>query len=230
MSKYTTVLFDADATLFDFKRSEHDAVKDCLAFAGLPTTDEVIQKYSEINDGYWKKLERGEVTKSQLFTARWKDLLVYYGFDFDAKKIADLYPLRLAEKCYLIDGAEEICRALYGKVRMYIVTNGFARVQHGRFDQSPLRKYFDGMFISEEVGAEKPSLAYFDAVFKSIPQIDLDKTVIIGDSLTSDIKGGISAGIDTCWFNPTGKPVPEGMIVTHVIRELSEIEKVVFNR
>lgn len=228
MSKYTTILFDADATLFDFKRSEHDAVKDCLVFAGLPTTDEVIEKYSEINDGYWKKLERKEVTKPELFVARWRDLLDYYGFDFEAQKIADLYPIKLSERSYLIDGAEEICKKLYGRARLYIVTNGFARVQHGRFDKSPLRQYFEDMFISEEVGAEKPSLEYFDAVARAIPDFDREKTLIVGDSLTSDIKGGIAAGIDTCWYNPKSKSAPEGMNITYIINDLSEIESILF--
>ena len=227
MSKYTFVLFDADATLFDFKKSEHSAVIDCLRFAGLPVTDEVIAKYSEINDGYWKKLERGEVTRGQLFVARWRDLMKFYGFDFDAQIIADLYPQKLAEKGFLIKGAEEICQALYGKVKLYIVTNGFARVQHGRFDKSPLRKYFDEMFISEEVGAEKPSVTYFEAVFSKIPDFDKEKALIIGDSLTSDIKGGIAAGIDTCWYNPKDLPAPENLPITYVINKLSEIESIV---
>ena len=227
MSKYTTILFDADATLFDFKRSEHDAVIDCLRFAGLPTTDSVVETYSKINDGYWKKLERGEVTKSELFVARWKDLIDHYGFDFDARVIADKYPERLAERGYLIDGAEDICKALYGRFRLYIVTNGFAKVQHGRFDKSPLRKYFADMFISEEVGAEKPSLEYFEAVFAKIPDFDKNKTIIIGDSLTSDIKGGIAAGLDTCWYNPQEKSVPEGMDITYIVNQLSEIEEIV---
>ena len=227
MSKYTTVLFDADATLFDFKRSEHDAVIDCLAFAGLPTTSEVVETYSAINDGYWKKLERGEVTKAELFVARWKDLIDHYGFDFNAQVIADKYPQKLAERGYLIDGAEEICRTLYGKAHLYIVTNGFAKVQHGRFDSSPLRKYFDDMFISEEVGAEKPSLEYFEKVFSSIPDFCKEKAIIIGDSLTSDIKGGIAAGIDTCWYNPNEKTAPENMSITYTVRELSEIEDIV---
>ena len=226
MSKYTTVLFDADATLFDFKRSEHDAVIDCLAFAGLPTTEEVVEKYSEINDSYWKKLERGEVTKAELFVARWKDTVDYYGFDFDAQVIAAKYPERLAERGYLIEGAEEICKALYGKFRLYIVTNGFAKVQHGRFDKSPIRQYFENMFISEEVGAEKPSLEYFEKVFASIPDFDREKTIIIGDSLTSDIKGGIAAGIDTCWYNPKGKEIPENMNITYTVKDLSEIESI----
>jgi 2-haloacid dehalogenase len=227
MSKYTTVLFVADATLFDFKKSEHSAVKDCLVFASLPATDEVIAKYSDINDGYWKKLERGEVTKAELFVARWRDLVDFYGFDFDAQKIADLYPQKLAEKGFLIEGAEEICQALYGKVKLYIVTNGFAKVQHGRFDASTIRKYFHGMFISEEVGAEKPSLEYFSTVFSQIPDFDKEKAIIIGDSLTSDIKGGINAGIDTCWFNPQGKIAPKGMNITYTVSKLSEIEEII---
>lgn len=228
MPKYTTILFDADATLFDFKRSEHDAVKNCLEFAGLPTDEAVIEKYSEINDGFWKKLERGETTKAELFVARWKYLFDFYNFDFDAQKIANLYPLKLAEKSYLMDGAEEICQKLFGKTKLYIVTNGFSNVQHGRFDKSPLRKYFDGMFISEEIGAEKPSLEYFNAVADSIPSFDRTRTLIVGDSLTSDIKGGIEAGIDTCWFNPSCKPIPEGMNITYTVKTLSEIERIVF--
>lgn len=227
MSKYTTVLFDADATLFDFKRSEHDAVIDCLAFAGLPTTEEVVEKYSDINDGYWKKLERGEVTKKELFVARWKDLIDHYGFDFDARSIADKYPEKLAERGYLMDGAEQLCQALYGKVKLYIVTNGFSTVQHGRFDKSPIRKYFEAMFISEEIGAEKPSAEYFDRVFSMIPDLDKEKTIIIGDSLTSDISGGIVAGIDTCWFNPKQKKAPEGMAITYTVNRLSEIEELI---
>lgn len=227
MSKYTTVLFDADATLFDFKKSEHSAVIDCLNFAGLPTTDEVVAKYSAINDGYWKKLEKKEVTRGELFVARWRDLMDFYGFDFDAQQIADLYPQKLAEKGFLIDGAEEVCKALYGKVKLYIVTNGFARVQHGRFDQSPIRKFFDDMFISEEIGFEKPSSEYFDAVFSKIPNFDRQKAIIIGDSLSSDIKGGINSGIDTCWFNPQNKTAPQDMCITHIINKLSEIENII---
>ena len=226
MSKYTTILFDADATLFDFKRSEHDAVKDCLAYADLPVTDSVIAKYSEINDGYWKMLERKETTKEELFSARWRSLLEYYGFDFDAQKIAEYYPLRLAERAYTIEGAEALCEKLHGKFQLYIVTNGFARVQHKRFDDSVIYKFFDGMFISEEIGAEKPSPEYFESVAAAIPNYDPDKTLIVGDSLTSDIKGGIVAGIDTCWYNPERKPIPDGLNITYVVNSLSEIENI----
>ena len=227
MSKYTTVLFDADDTLFDFKRSEHEAVKDCLSLVGLPTNDEVIEKYSEINQSYWKMLERGEITKKDLFIARWKTFLDFYGLvDTDAEMIANRYLVQLSQKSYLLDGAEVLCKKLYGKFKMYIVTNGYGVVQHGRFDKSILREYFDDMFISEEMGAEKPTLQYFDAVFSKIPNFDKSKAIIIGDSLSSDIKGGIAAGIDTCWFNPNRKIAPDGMNITYIVNDLSEIENI----
>ena len=229
MSKYTYILFDADATLFDFKLSEHDAVKDCLAFAGLPNGDDVIAVYSKINDGYWKMLERKEITKKELMVARWQSLLDHYGFDYDANILSEMYPRKLAEKSFLMKGAVEICEKLYGKVGLYIVTNGFASVQHGRFVDCPLRKYFDNMFISEEIGCEKPDKRYFDAVGRLIPNYDPAKAIIIGDSLTSDIKGGINAGIDTCWFNPDGKPAPEELKIDYIIRDLSEIEEIVLS-
>lgn len=226
MSKYKFLLFDADATLLDFKACEKEAVIDCLRFAGLPTTDEVINKYSEINDGYWKKLERCEVTKPQLMIGRWQSLFDYYGFDGDAKVVSDMYPLQLAEKNHIIDGSVEICQKLFGKFKMYIVTNGFKIVQEKRIFISPIAKYFDDVFVSEDIGYDKPSIHYFDEIAKRIPDYDPTKAIIIGDSLTSDIKGGINAGIDTCWYNPDGKPVPDGINVTYTISELSELERI----
>ncbi len=229
MSKYTTILFDADDTLFDFKKSEHEAVKDCLSLVGFPESDEIIEKYSEINQSYWKMLERGEITKKDLFIERWKTFLGFYGLvDVNAEMLANHYLTQLSQKCYLLDGAEELCRKLYGRVKMYIVTNGFGVVQHGRFDKSILREYFEDMFISEEMGAEKPSIDYFNAVAAAIPDFDREKALIIGDSVTSDIKGGITAGIDTCWYNRGRKIAPDGMNITYIINDLAEIENILF--
>ena len=148
--------------------------------------------------------------------------------DADAETIAKHYLTSLSQKCYLLEGAEELCDKLYGNFRLYIVTNGYAVVQHGRFDKSPIRKYFEDMFISEEMGAEKPSVEYFDAVFSKIPSFDKNKAIIIGDSLSSDIKGGINAGIDTCWYNPKMANAPENLSITHIVSKLSEIENIVF--
>lgn len=226
MSKYEILLFDADATLLDFKRSEREAVIDCLTYFGLPSTDDVIEKYSEINDGYWKMLERGEIEKCKLYDARWQSFVDFYGFNCRAKEISTMYVDTLTTKSYVLDGAIEICEKLYGKFKMYLVTNGQKKVQDGRLVPSPIYKFFDNCFISEEIGFEKPSIKYFDAVSKLIPGYDASKAIIIGDSLTSDIQGGINAGIDTCWFNPKGKPAPEDMKIDYIINDLSELEKI----
>lgn len=226
MSKYKILLFDADATLLDFKRSEYVAVKECLEFFGLPSSDDIIEKYSEINDGYWKMLERREIVKSKLYVARWESFCEFFGFDISPKQISDRYINALMSTCHLIDGAEDICKKLYGKYRMYIVTNGQKKVQEGRLFPSPIFKYFDGCFISEDIGFEKPDTRFFDKVTSLIPDYDPQKAIIIGDSLTSDIKGGIAAGIDTCWYNPKGKAKPEDMEITYIVNDLSEIEKI----
>ncbi len=226
MSKYTTLLFDADSTLLDFKRSEYEAVADCLAKYGLPSDDKTIKKYAEINDYYWKMLERREVTKPELFIGRWKSLIDFYGFDCNAQDIADSYSPALASKSYLIDGAEEICKSLYRKYKMFIVTNGFKVIQNARFGTSPLTQYFDDIFISEEIGHEKPSIEFFNEVEKRIPDFNRNSALIIGDSLTSDILGGIVAGIDTCWFNPNKKPAPADMNITYTISKLQELQEI----
>ena len=226
MSRYTTLLFDADATLMDFHRSEFEAVRECLEFFSLPSDDTVIAKYSEINAGYWKMLERGEIEKEKLYPARWASLIEYYGFDCKAQDISDKYIERLATKSYMIDGALELCQRLHGKFKMYIVTNGQKEIQKSRLFPSPLFKYFDGCFISEDVGYEKPSVKYFDAVIKNIPDYDPEKAIIIGDSLTSDMQGGINIGIDTCWYNPHSKSAPEGMKLTYIVSNYEEMESV----
>ncbi len=226
MSKYKFLLFDADATLMDFHRSEHEAVTECLEFFGLPSDESVISKYSEINAGYWKMLERGEIEKEKLYPARWRSLIEYYGFDCNANEISDKYIERLATKSYMLDGALELCQALYGKFKMYIVTNGQKDIQKSRLFPSPIFKYFDGCFISEDIGYEKPSIKYFDAVTEQIPGYEPGKAIIIGDSLTSDMQGGINAGIDTCWYNPHKKEIPEGYKLTYTVSNFEEMASI----
>ncbi len=229
MSKYTALLFDADATLMDFHRSETEAVKECLAFFNLPSDDRVVAKYSEINAGYWKMLERGEIEKEKLYPARWQTLIDYYGFDCKAIDISNKYIERLATKSYMLDGALEMCERLHEKFKMYIVTNGQKDIQRIRLFTSPIFKCFDGCFISEDIGYEKPSVKFFEKVIENIPEYDPIKTVIIGDSLTSDMQGGINIGIDTCWYNPSDKSIPENYKLTYVVKDFDEMEKILLS-
>lgn len=227
MPRYSIVLFDADETLLDFKRSEAEAVCDVLDFFEIPPSEEHIKKYSEINEMHWKMLERGEIKKKDLYTSRWKMFCEFFGVDLDPEDISEKYIECLSQKSYMLDGALELCGKLSGKCRMYLITNGTKRVQEGRLALCPLYPLFDGCFISEDIGFDKPRLEYFSEVEKRIPNFEKSKAIVIGDSLTSDIAGGIAAGIDTCWYDPKGKIAPEGMNITYIRHNLAEIEDVV---
>ena len=200
--KYGIILFDADGTLLDFHKSETEAVSDAMIENGIEPTAENIKLYSDINSGLWKKLERGEIEKKVLLYHRFELLLDALGVNGDAKKMAKNYMDVLSTKGYVIDGAEDMLAFLHGRVKMYIVTNGVEFIQRGRYARCGIDRYFDGVFISDCIGCEKPSVEYFEHVAANIDGFDKKRTVIVGDSLTSDMQGGINYGIDTCWYNP----------------------------
>ena len=223
MMKYDTLLFDADGTLLDFKLSEREAIIDTLRYYDIDPTDEIIESYSQINDNLWKMLERGEVKKSQLRIQRFATLAEVHGYTYNPAAVADTYAYRLSTKSHLLGNALEVCTELSKTCRLYLITNGFVSIQHGRLDRSPITPLFKDIFISENLGVEKPARQYFDIVSAQIPEFDASKALVIGDSLSSDIKGGINAGIDVCWFNPGGKRAPDEMKIDYVISDLSEL-------
>lgn len=225
--KYTTILFDADDTLLDFGAAEHEAITNVLRIYGFPHDESVIAEYSRINISFWKMLERGEIKKDELKYRRFEAFCEHFHFNVDAREMANEYMSSLSKQNPLIDGAVDICEKLFGKCRLYIITNGIKFIQESRFSTSPLMKYFDKVFISETIGYDKPSLEYFEAVANEIPNFDKSKTIVIGDSLTSDIKGGINFGLDTCWFNPKRKDRPSDMNITYEIERLDEIFNIV---
>lgn len=224
---YTTILFDADNTLFDFTRSEHDALQKCLIARNLPHGDDTVAVYSAINDKHWKMLERGEITREALRISRFTEFFAVINADCDPVVMADDYMLALSEQHVLIDGAEALCRELADKCRLYLITNGSTFIQTRRFSASPIYPLFEAIFISEALGVEKPQRAYFDAVAAQIPDFDPATTLVVGDSLTSDIRGGINAGLDTCWYNPKGKPHPADMPVIYIAPDFDTIRRII---
>ena len=223
--KYKYLLFDADGTLLDFHRCEREAVTEAFSVLGVETDSEMIDEYSRINDRLWKKLERGEIEKNVLIYQRFEEFFEKYGIASDPRDTATKYMELLSRHGYLFDGAKELCEELSKKADLYMVTNGIKFVQEGRLADSGIICYFKGIFISEDAGYEKPRVEFFDHVADRVPGFSKEKTIIVGDSLTSDIAGGINYGIDTCWYNPRGEEAPENIRdkITYTVSTYKEI-------
>lgn len=217
------VLFDLDDTLFDFHKAEKIALTKTLVHFGIDPTEETLALYSTINAAHWKRLELGEISREEVKVGRYRELFKTIGVECDPVKATAYYESMLAIGHYFMPGAPELLEELYRKYRLYIVSNGTAKVQEGRIGSSGITKYMDGIFISQILGANKPDKQFFDICFAEIPDFSLSETVIIGDSLSSDIKGGINAGITTVWFNPRGIENDNDIKPDYTIKELSEV-------
>ena len=220
-----TILWDVDGTLLDFQAAERAAIRTLFgAFHLGECTDEMLRRYSAINVRYWEMLERGEMTKPQILVGRFETFFKETGIDPGlAPAFNALYQVRLGDTIVYRDDSPALVRSLRGKIRQYVVSNGTVVAQRKKLALSGLGELMDDIFLSEELGAEKPNAAFFDAVFARIPPVPRGETLIVGDSLTSDIRGGINAGIRTCWYNPGRLPVPEGYEIDFVIADLREL-------
>lgn len=225
MGKYKALLLDADDTLLDFQVNEQESVKKVFQRLGLSADDSVLAQYSAINRELWLAHERGEITKQMIWDQRFVRLFKTLNCRADGLKAERLYRVALGEGAQTIPGAVELCQELSGTYRLYIVTNGTAQTQYSRIHNAGIGRWVRGVFISEELGAPKPNAAFFDAVFERIP-FSRQEALIVGDSLTSDIQGGVNAGIDTCWYNPARLKRDKGPCPTFEIHELNELKDV----
>lgn len=217
------LFLDLDDTILDFGAAEHAAIIATFREIGLEPTDELLRRYIEINRATWRRLEAGELTREQVLTKRFELLFAELGFDGSPERTQEIYGYKLSLEHPFLEGAPELLDALYGKYKLYIASNGIALVQDRRIKDTGLARYFDGIFISERIGYNKPSKEFFDICFEAIEGFDKSRAMIVGDSLTSDIAGGIAAGIRTCYFNPGGKPNESGIKPSYEIRSLSEL-------
>lgn len=201
----TTILWDVDGTLLDFHYSQKLALDKCFRTVGLTMTEEIHERYSKINDSYWKRLELGEITKKQLLTGRFQTLFEECGIEgVDLSAFMKEYQEELGNVFCYMDDSLAICKALKGRVKQYVITNGVTSTQKNKLKISGLADCMDGLFISEEIGTAKPGKAFFDAVLAAVEETDKSKILVVGDSLSSDIKGGVLAGLKTCWYRPEG--------------------------
>lgn len=222
--KYTTLLMDADDTIFDFPSCEYNALRETLKFYGLKFNDEIYQSFSFINSALWKKFEINKITRAELRIKRFSELIekCFDGAD-NSVMLADKYVEQLAEQAIFINGAQQTLEHLSKYRDIYIITNGLKTVQYKRIEKSGLYNYIKGVFISDELGVQKPMKEFFDIVLKNIDEKDTSKILVVGDSLTSDMKGGKNAGLATCLYDPKNKTKMPNELCDYKITDLKEL-------
>ncbi len=217
------LLFDADRTLLDFSASEKSALAKTFAEYALPFPDAVYQYHLVNNAKLWEDYEKGLIDRQAVLYTRFVRLFEHFGYEGDGVAFEDSYRHNLDHSCDLFPETMEVVQTLYKTHLLYIVTNGVASTQKTRMRDSGLAPYFQELFISEEIGYQKPQKEFFDHCFAHIPDFDPAQALIIGDSLTSDIKGGNIAGVETCWFNPEGKKNHTDAEVDYEIHSLKDL-------
>lgn len=224
---YEVILFDADRTLFDFDRAEEHAIERLMNYFEVEYQKENhLKQYREINKKLWEELEQELITPEELKLERFRRLAEELDLEIEDKALSEKYLEFLAEGHFLLDGALELIEELDKDYKLAIVTNGLATVQKGRLKASVLRGYFDHLIISEEIGIAKPNPRIFEHTFKEMGYHDKSKVLMVGDSLSSDIQGGINFGIDTCWFNPNKIESRNGVEPTYEISDLSQLKEI----
>ncbi len=220
-----TLLWDIDGTLLDFGKAEAYGIRKCFEIFKLgDCTDEMLNRYSLINKKYWEMLERNELTKAEVLRGRFEEFFKTEGIDFSGIDDFNLeYQYRLGDKVFFCDNGLETVKALQGKIKQYAVTNGTFVAQNRKLIASGLGKIFDDVFISDKVGFEKPSVEFFNAVQEKVGKFIPNEVMIIGDSLTSDMRGGNNAGILCCWYNPHNVENKSDIKIDYEIKDISEI-------
>ena len=223
------LFLDLDDTILDFQKAEHVALSKTLENFGLNPTQEVLTRYNKINKAHWEALERKELTREQVLLGRFQVLFEEMGISAEPVKVARAYEHNLSIGHWFLPGAEEAVARLSRKYKLYLTSNGTASVQKGRMTSANLYRFFENVFVSQEIGVNKPAVEYFEKCFAQIPGFDKTKAIIVGDSLTSDILGGQNAGIATCWVNPHHKQGRPDIRVDYEIEALSQLEDLLEN-
>ena len=219
------LFIDLDDTIFDFQKAERIAITRTIRDFGLEPTEAVLQRYHVINKWHWEQLELGKLSRQEVLENRFGVLFAELGREVDKAACAKAYGANLAIGHYYLPGAEKALEVLSKKYRLFLASNGTASVQRGRMDSANLYRFFEKIFISQEIGHNKPSKAYFDACFAEIPGFDPARAIIVGDSLSSDMLGGKNAGIATCWVNPTHAPARADVQPDYTIESIAQLDE-----
>ena len=217
------LFLDLDDTILDFHKAERIALSNTIRSFGIEPTEEVLGRYHVINKWHWEQLELGTMTRAEVLVGRFAMLFEERKIPVDPEAVARAYEKNLGIGHWFLPGAEEAVETLSKKYRLFLASNGTASVQKGRMTSANLYRFFEKVFVSQEIGHNKPSKAYFDACFAAIPDFNPEKAMIVGDSLSSDIQGGINAGIKTCWVNPTHAAAKAGIRPDYEIEALHQL-------
>ena len=217
------IFLDLDDTILDFHQAERQALSRTLGHFRVDPTPAVLDRYHELNRQQWELLEEGKLTRPQVLTRRFDLLFDELGVNCSSQEAQAVYEKQLAQGHFFMPGAPELLEALAPRYDLYLATNGTPLVQAGRIESAGIARYFKEIFVSETMGANKPSPAYFRACFDAIPGFDPAAALVVGDSLTSDIRGARNVGLRSCWFNPKGLPPRPDIPADYTIHALSEL-------
>ena len=204
-NRYDILLCDADDTVLDFQKAMRTSVINAARAVGVKAADKkIIAEFADITVIVWCKLENEGLTRDELDTLRFAMLKERIKEEFDCSAMSDAFMAEMKKTRFVIDGATEFLSEVRARgIKVYIITNGFAPIAVERL--KAVENYVDGVFISDIIGYNKPDTRFFDYVFKELKVTDRSKTLIFGDGVNSDIRGGIDSGVDTCLFDPSGK-------------------------
>ena len=229
---YKAVFLDIDNTLLDFAACARYAMRAALPEFGSAYEDSLFPLFTRINNSLWEQLERGELTQQQLYDTRWSLIFSQWrrtaagdiaAGGIDGVAFERRFSHFLAYSAEPVDGARELLAALRGRTLVCAASNGPYEQQRFRLESAGLLPYFDRLFVSEALGVSKPEAAFFDACFADLPPMERKDALMVGDSLTADILGGLRAGMDTCWFSPAGKADDGGIRPAHTVRTLAGV-------
>ena len=218
-----TIFLDLDDTILDFQAAERRAISETLRRFRMEPTAAVVARYHELNRQQWELLEEGKLTRPQVLIRRFQLLFAELGVEAAPQAVQAVYERELSQGHFFMPGAQALLETLAPRYGLYLATNGTPAVQAGRIESAGIARYFKNIFVSEAMGANKPSPAFFQACFDAIPGFDPAAAIVVGDSLTSDIRGALNAGLRSCWYNPRGLPPRPDIVPDHTIRDLSEL-------
>lgn len=219
------VFIDIDDTLLDFTKCANDAIKSACNKFGVPYTTTLVDTFHPINLDLWHRLEKKEVTKEKLFDTRFQIVFDKLGIKADGIAFETAFRENFHESAILVEGARDLLEYLRSKYKVYVASNASMHQQTNRMKKAELDGYIDGYFVSEEIGFPKPQKEFFDACFKALPDVKPQDVVMIGDSLSADIKGACEYGLKTIWYNHRNEPTSD-VKCDYIVSRLSEVKNI----